>query len=136
MRVYLDGVFDIFHRGHLESIRQAKFKWKNTELIVGIVSDADCESYKRKPVFNEQDRFEIVSSIKWVDDVIFPCPLVVTKSFLDEFQIDMVVHSFSNEEDRLRQEPFFRECIELCKFTEIQYYPHISTTKLISTIHE
>ena len=53
-RVFIDGVFDLFHRGHLESLRKAKeFFSGPVELIVGIISDQDATSYKRKPIYNE-----------------------------------------------------------------------------------
>jgi cytidyltransferase-like protein len=54
--VYLDGVFDLFHRGHLESIIKAKNALNdpnNTYLIVGVVSDEGSASYKRNPIINE-----------------------------------------------------------------------------------
>ena len=65
-RVYVDGVFDLFHRGHLESLRKAKNVLNdvdNTILVVGVVSDKDCESYKRVPMINEDDRVEIIKNI-------------------------------------------------------------------------
>ena len=71
-KVYVDGVFDLFHRGHLESLRKAKNALndpENTLLIVGVVSDEDCKSYKRTPMINEEDRVEIVKNIKFVDEV-------------------------------------------------------------------
>ena len=61
-RVYMDGVFDLFHRGHLESINKC-LKYGD-EIIIGIISDKDAESYKRKPIINQDDRSEIIKNLK------------------------------------------------------------------------
>ena len=122
-RVYIDGVFDLFHRGHLESLIKSKNVYndpENTILIVGVVSDKDCQSYKRLPIINEDDRVELVKNIKTVDEVIFPCPLVVTMNFIKEHNIDLVVHGFSNDSDREKQKPFFENIKS--HFKEIEYY--------------
>ena len=42
---------------------------------------------------SETDK-EIISNIKDVDEVIFPCPMSVTKEFIEKHQIDLVVHGF------------------------------------------
>jgi choline-phosphate cytidylyltransferase len=133
-KVYVDGVFDLFHRGHLESLRKAKNALndpENTLLVVGVVSDEDCKSYKRTPMINEEDRVEIVKNIKFVDEVIFPCPLIVSMDFIKINNIDMVVHGFSNETDKETQKEFFKEIDENGYFKEIEYYKKISTTALI-----
>ena len=133
--IYIDGVFDLFHRGHLESLKKAKNYYENpddTYLIVGIVSDIDCESYKRKPIINEDDRLEIIKSINIVDSVIFPCPLILTHDFINTHNIDIVVHGFSNNKDNQNQELFFNEIKEY--FREIDYYDKISTTSIINQI--
>ena len=138
-RVYVDGVFDLFHRGHLESIRKAKNVLNdpdNTYLIVGVVSDKDCESYKRTPIINEKDRLEIVKSIKFVDEIIFPCPLKITMNFVKENNIDLVVHGFSNDQDREKQKIFFEDIINNNVFQEIEYYDKISTTDIIKKLSE
>lgn len=135
--VYVDGVFDLFHRGHLESLIKAKESLDQPSLLfVGVVSDKDCISYKRKPIISEDDRVEIVRNIKLVDKVIFPCPLIVDMEFIHKHNIDMVVHGFSNEEDRVRQEPFFDELKKNGYFKEIDYYSGISTTDIIKYIKE
>jgi choline-phosphate cytidylyltransferase len=134
-RVYIDGVFDLFHKGHLESLIKAKNVFnnpENTTLIVGVVSDLDCISYKRKPIIFESDRVDIIKNLKMVDKVIFPCPLIISPEFIKEHNIDLVVHGFSNDSDREKQKPFFEKIKD--NFIEIEYYSKISTTDIIKNI--
>lgn len=136
-RVYVDGVFDLFHRGHLESLRKAKNALndpENTYLIVGVVGDKDCESYKRTPIISEDDRVEIIKNIKFVDEVVFPCPMTITLDFVEKNKIDLVVHGFSNDADREKQKEFFAPIINSGKFKEIDYYSKISTTDIIKKL--
>lgn len=133
--IYIDGVFDLFHRGHLESLIKAKNALddpENTFLLVGIVSDTDCADYKRVPIINELDRVEIVKNIKLVDDIVFPCPLVVNMDFIREHNIDIVVHGFCNDADREKQREFYSEINSKGYFKEIEYYSKISTTEIIN----
>ena len=65
---YTSGVYDLFHIGHLNLLKNAKNLCD--KLIVGISSD-ELVSYKnKKAVINHQERMEIVRSIKHVDAVI------------------------------------------------------------------
>jgi len=136
MRVYIDGVFDLFHRGHLEALKKTKYIENDVELVVGVISDKDTESYKRIPIICEKDRVEIIKSIRYVDEVIFPAPLILKKEFLKNNNIHYVVHGFSDENDRLKQRKFYKELIEIGKFKEIKYYDKCSTTEIISKIIE
>lgn len=136
-RVYIDGVFDLFHRGHVESLLSAKNALDdsdNTFLIVGVISDKDCESYKRKPIISEDDRYTIIQNIKCVDLVIENAPLLMTMEFIKEHNIDMVVHGFANDQDREKQNNFFKEIREAGKFKEISYYNKISTSEIINKL--
>lgn len=128
----MDGVFDLFHIGHLEAIK--KCKEFGDYIIIGIVSDYNCELYKRKPIIGEKDRVEIIKNLKLVDEVIEDCPLIITEDFINEFKIDLVVHSFSNEEDYNKQKVFFEVPIKLNKFKVIKYYDKLSTTDIINKI--
>ena len=66
---YTDGVYDMFHVGHLNMLKEAKKRCD--ELIVGVHSDAIVEGYKnRKTIINENDRREIIDSIKYVDRAV------------------------------------------------------------------
>ena len=63
---YTDGVYDLFHVGHLNMIRTAKEYCEY--LIVGVHGDEVVESYKHhSPIINENDRKRIIESIKGVD---------------------------------------------------------------------
>ena len=65
---YTQGVFDMFHIGHLRLIKHAAERCE--KLIVGVNSDALVEEYKnKKTVICEFDRAEIISSLKMVDRV-------------------------------------------------------------------
>ena len=66
---YTTGTFDLFHIGHLNIIRRAKELCDY--LIVGVSTDELVQSYKhRKPVYKQDERMEIIGSLKYVDKVI------------------------------------------------------------------
>lgn len=63
---YTDGVYDLFHVGHLNMIQTAKQYCDY--LIVGVHGDDVVEEYKHhRPIINENDRRRIIESIKGVD---------------------------------------------------------------------
>lgn len=65
---YAAGAFDLFHVGHLNILRQAKSHCDY--LIAGVVSDDMLELTKgRAPVVPAAERAEIVSHVKFVDEV-------------------------------------------------------------------
>ena len=133
----MDGVFDLFHRGHLEAIKKVRIEAGiEGTVIIGIVSDTDANSYKRWPIINEKDRVEIVSNIKDVDKVIFPCPMYVSKEFIEKHQIDLVVHGFADNNDFEKQKKFFKNIIDIGKFKVHEYYKGSSTTEIIKKIKE
>lgn len=66
---YTTGVFDMFHIGHLNILRRAKEQCDY--LIVGVTTDELCfQRKKHKPIIPESDRMAIVSSIRYVDEVV------------------------------------------------------------------
>ena len=65
---YTSGVYDLFHIGHLNLLRNAKGMCNN--LIVGVPSE-ELVSYKnKKAVIPHNERMEIVRSSKYVDSVV------------------------------------------------------------------
>lgn len=71
---YTQGVYDMFHVGHLNLLNHAKEYCDY--LIVGVNSDKLVRSYKHKnPVINEEERKNIVENIKAVDRCIITTTL-------------------------------------------------------------
>jgi glycerol-3-phosphate cytidylyltransferase len=65
---YTTGVFDLFHIGHLNLLKNAKGLCD--KLIVGVTTD-ELVSYKgKKAVIPFEERLEIVRNIQFVDAVI------------------------------------------------------------------
>jgi choline-phosphate cytidylyltransferase len=92
VRVYADGVFDMYHIGHAKVLEQAKKLFTYVHLIVGVSPDKDVLEKKGKLVMNEKDRSEILKHCKWVDEVVMPCPWVITMDFLNSHNIHYVAH--------------------------------------------
>ena len=66
---YTQGVYDMFHIGHLNIIKNAKMQCDH--LIVGVNSDRLVQEYKNKtPIICESERVEILKNIKGVDEVV------------------------------------------------------------------
>lgn len=66
---YTTGVFDLFHIGHLNILRNAKLECDH--LIVGITTDElSLKEKGRMPVIPFSERMTIVESIQYVDSVV------------------------------------------------------------------
>ena len=79
---YTTGVFDMFHIGHLHLLKKAKNRCDY--LIVGVSTDELVQSYKnKKPIIPFEHRLEIVSSLKFVDEVIAVTHRNKLQSFFD-----------------------------------------------------
>lgn len=127
--VYVDGVFDLFHAGHVSFLKRAKLLGgPGARLVVGVISDADA-GWKRRPYVGHADRVYVVRNCKAVDAVVEAPPLVLNAEFLDSYKIDVVVHG-----DDDRQEQFFRIPIERGIMRYVPYTPGISTTAIAQRV--
>ena len=134
MIVYIDGIFDLFHYGHIESFRKCKELNPNVTLIVGIIGDTAATSYKRQPIYSEKHRYSLVENSKYVDRIIKDPPLIITKEFMETNNIDLVVHGFINKDDENKQNNFFEYPISINKFKTIEYCKEICTSTIIHKI--
>lgn len=120
----------MFHYGHVEMLCRAKSM--GNYLIVGIHSDEDVAKYKRKPIMTLHERHRVINSVKWVDGVIPEAPLMITKKFILNFKIDIVLHGTDRDENF---EKMYKVPIELGIMRYAPYTKGIDTTAIIGRIN-
>lgn len=111
---------------------EIKSRHPNAVLKVGVVSDEDATSYKRKPIFNEKVRSNLVSKHPAVDEVILKPPLRVDEDFIQKHGITLIFHAFANKEDSKKQDQYFDVAKRMGIFREIEYMQGVSTTQIIN----
>lgn len=135
LRVYADGIYDLFHFGHARSLEQAKKSFPNVYLLVGCCSDALTHKHKGKTVMNEAERYESLRHCKWVDEVIQDAPWVITQEFLDKHNIDYVAHDALPYADATGAGKDVYDFVKKAgKFKETKRTDGVSTSDLIMRI--
>ena len=130
-RVYVDVVADLFHVGHVRLFERAKNE--GDYLIVGVHSDASVQSYKRLPYIPEKHRYEMGRSCRFVDQVIEDAPLTITREFIDQHKIDLVIHG---DDKGTHFEKQHSAAIKQGKMKYIPYTSGVSTSEIIKKIIE
>ena len=126
---YADGVFDLFHVGHVELLRRGKKLFDR--FVVGVHSDTTARGYKRRPILSYLDRLTVVRACKYVDDIIEDAPLATTLGFLRHHGIDYVLHGRAPVK---WLEQFYAEPRAAGKLHLIARTPRIDTTSIIQRI--
>ncbi|KAI6185525.1 Choline-phosphate cytidylyltransferase [Aphelenchoides besseyi] len=135
VRIYADGVYDLFHFGHSEQFRQIKELIPNSHLIVGVCSDQDTLLYKKgATVMKEFERWSAVSHCRYVDEVHKSPPFFPTLEFIDSLKVDLVAHDDIPYPVGGQIDDCYAPFKEHGRFLETQRTPSISTTDLIQRI--
>jgi glycerol-3-phosphate cytidylyltransferase len=68
IKVFTNGVFDLFHEGHHSLLFKAK--QEGDYLLVGIASDESCAQSKRPPLQSWSERADVIRKLSFVDEVV------------------------------------------------------------------
>lgn len=122
---YIAGVFDLFHVGHLNVIRNARANCDY--LIVGVLEDELVKFYKTNPPFIPfEERIEIVESLKYVDRAVG-----VNKNNIDKMTAWRLYHFdclFSGD-DYADEPGWLADKKSLNSVgSDIQFFPYTKTT--------
>ncbi|HEV8595362.1 MAG TPA: adenylyltransferase/cytidyltransferase family protein [Thermoplasmata archaeon] len=96
VRVMATGVFDLLHPGHIHYLTEAKKL--GDELVVIVARDSTAERFKHRPIVNEEQRLEMVSSLKPVDRAVLGHEGSIFE-ILDEIRPDVIALGFDQVHD-------------------------------------
>lgn len=128
--VYVDGVFDFFHEGHINFLKSAS---SHGNLIVGVHSDEFARSYKRQPYIREETRYKVVEACRYVSRII-PGAGLLTDEIITENKIDLVLHGDDLPWKGVYK--YYKCAISKGIFSYIAYTSSVSTSWIISEIEE
>jgi glycerol-3-phosphate cytidylyltransferase len=120
------GTFDVFHVGHVRVLERAAAL--GDRLVVGVSSDAlNIAKKGRAPVFNQDERMEIVRSLRCVDEVFVEESLEEKRDYILQHGADVLV---MGDDWRGR----FDWVSDVCEVVYLERTPSVSTTGLIEHI--
>ncbi len=133
--VYVIGVFDLFHSGHVRLLERARAM--GGRLVVAVNGDDMVAQYKgRRPAISESDRLEVVLSCRYVDEA-FVIRCFDNKEAIVERSIDAIVHGddwpIEAYLEQIRVSPEFLQQHGV-SLVMVPYSKGISTTEIINKI--
>ena len=97
--VLASGVFDLLHIGHVRYLEEAKKTGgENTKLVVIVATDDTVEKRKgKKPVLPEDQRLELVKSLRVVDEAILGYEGFDINKVIDKIKPDIITVGHDQE---------------------------------------
>lgn len=120
------GTFDVLHVGHIRVLQRAAEL--GDKLVVGVSADElNIAKKGRAPVFSQEERLEIVGSLKMVDEVFIEESLEKKRDYIVEHGADVLVMG----DDWAGK---FDWVSDVCEVVYLPRTPSVSTTGLIEHI--
>jgi glycerol-3-phosphate cytidylyltransferase len=120
------GTFDVLHVGHIRVLKRAAEL--GDRLVVGVSADElNIAKKGRAPVFTQEERLEIVGSLKMVDEVFVEESLEKKRDYIVEHGADVLVMG----DDWAGK---FDWVSDVCEVVYLPRTPSVSTTGLIEHI--
>jgi len=120
------GTFDVLHVGHIRVLKRAA--GYGDRLVVGVSADElNIAKKGRAPVFDQDERLEIVSSLKMVDEVFVEESLEKKRDYIVEHDAQVLVMG----DDWAGK---FDWVSDVCEVVYLPRTPSVSTTGLIEHI--
>lgn len=130
--VFTSGVFDLFHVGHLNFIKESKSY--GDKLLIGVNTDEFTFSYKhKKPIIPFEQRFEILKSCKYVDYVVKAEEYLPLK-YIKEYNVDII--TVGSEWKNVEIESIKWAKNNGIRVIYINYTQNISTSYIVKKIKE
>ena len=129
--VFTNGCFDLLHVGHISSFKEAK-KYGDI-LIVAVNSDKSVKENKGdlRPIINEKDRIEMVSSLEMVDYVVLLNDKNPSK-LISELQPDISIKGEDWKDKTVPEKKIVESYGGEMKFIKLN--PNHSTTSIIEKV--
>ena len=129
---YTNGVFDLFHVGHLDFLKMAKDHCDY--LIVAVCKDSLVFEHKGKfPIIPLKERMELLSGIKYVDQVVVQTTTDRISEW-NKYHFDVIFHGIDGKEWDI-QNGYFDSLNKIgVKSIYFDRLLNISTTKIINNI--
>lgn len=129
-KVWVNGTFDIVHLGHIQMLKKAKAL--GDILIVGIDSDKRVKQLKGKdrPINTLISRLELISAIKYVDDVY---------SFASDEQLEILIKTLQPDIMVIGEEYKDKKIIGKEFVKEIVFFPKMegfSSSHIINKLYD
>ncbi|CAG9805467.1 unnamed protein product [Chironomus riparius] len=135
IRIYTDGIYDLFHQGHARQMMQAKNIFPNSEvyLIIGACNDELTHTMKGRTVMTDVERYEAIRHCRYVDEIIRDAPWKITDEFMAEHKIDFVAQDSTPyvSEDC---DDIYKEIKEKGYFVATERTEGVSTSAIVSRI--
>ena len=137
--IYICGEFDVLHKGHIEALKKAKES--GDFVYVGVYDDITVNKRKGKynPVLNINERCLNLLALKYVDDVVFGAPEIITEDLIHNLNVDIVIQYITpkmKEGKCDKEEKIYEAAKKIGKLKEIEINSELNNDELSERIWE